>query len=142
MHRFQIQALTAMAAWALGAAAMNAPIARDYLSGICPRGSQDVEAFAATLSKSSQIYFPGSEEFVNASTRWSVLGAPTVSVVIVPGTEKDVVETVRLPELVALALFLLSELTAGRLRSNSRTNSTSLSLPSMAYTAQRPRWAR
>jgi hypothetical protein len=45
------------------------------------------------LSRSAMLYFPGSSGFMNATTRWSALAEPKVNVVVVPGTETDVVET-------------------------------------------------
>lgn len=75
---------------------------RNVLSGICPRdlsaaSDAEIESFGKKLSADTKIYFPGSDEFVKASTRWSNLEVPTVSIVIVPATEEDVAETVSCP---------------------------------------------
>ena len=90
MHHIAISAITAVAAWAAGSAARPA---------ICPRGTEWVEdvqnELAPKLSDGAEIYLPGSGEFDEASTRWSVLEQPEVNVVVVPGNAEDVAETVR-----------------------------------------------
>lgn len=72
---------------------------RNSINGICPRGGDlagDVEGeLIGNLSDAAKVYLPGSDEFDTASTRWSVLEAPKVNVVVVPGTADDVAETVR-----------------------------------------------
>ena len=42
------------------------------------------------LSKGSQIYFPGSESFVNATSRWNTYGQPNFAVVVEPMNADDV----------------------------------------------------
>ena len=49
-----------------------------------------MKPLAAQLSRSAQIYYPGSESFINYTVRWSNLSPPTPNVVIAPGTEGDV----------------------------------------------------
>lgn len=93
MHWFGIELLAAVAGWAATSAGANVPIARNWLRGICPR-AEDVQELGRKLSCRAKIYFPGSDEFDAASARWSALGAPKVNVVVVPGTENDVAETV------------------------------------------------
>ncbi|KAF4996415.1 hypothetical protein FDECE_12451 [Fusarium decemcellulare] len=90
MHWAQLKLLTAIAAWATTAACAATPT--PGLRGNCP---SDISKLGDKLSKSAKIYYPGTDEFDEATTRWSVLGAPRVNVVVVPGTEKDVVETVK-----------------------------------------------
>lgn len=68
-------------------------------SVVCPRSTNDAEAlanFKSKLSAATKIYFPGSEDFTRASKRWSMLETPQVNVVVVPATDKDVAEIVRL----------------------------------------------
>lgn len=96
MRWLKIEAVAALAASAVPAFCWSVPVARD-LRGICPRGDDDLKELGAKLSRTGKIYFPGSTEFEQASTRWSVLETPTVNVVVVPGTENDVVETVGCP---------------------------------------------
>lgn len=55
-----------------------------------PAAGIDVQAIASQLSANAKIYLPGTNEFTTYTTRWSNLEAPTPSVVIAPGTEKDV----------------------------------------------------
>jgi len=49
---------------------------------------------AEKLSKSAQIYLPGSSGFNADVARWSNLSTPVASVVVVPSNEQDIVETV------------------------------------------------
>lgn len=56
----------------------------------------DFNALSQALSSSAKAYYPGSAEFVSASTRWSNLDLPTANIVVSPATENDVVETVSL----------------------------------------------
>lgn len=46
------------------------------------------------LSTESEFYFPGSGEFEDATARWSNYSIPIASIVVVPATEQDVVNTV------------------------------------------------
>ncbi|KAM0345655.1 hypothetical protein ACHAPU_006309 [Fusarium lateritium] len=55
----------------------------------------DYKTFGKELSQTAKVYYPGSDEFNSASTRWSNLELPTVNIVVVPGTEDDVVKTVQ-----------------------------------------------
>jgi hypothetical protein len=89
-------AITAVAAWAIASAGQGVPIARNWVGGVSPRGgcNVDVQQLQQELSATAKMYLPGSEGFIEASTRWSVLDAPTVNVVVVPGTENDVAVTV------------------------------------------------
>lgn len=70
------------------------PAARDLVPGLCPRDIGEAQELQNSLSPGAKVYFPGSPEFNNASTRWSTLSPPTVNVVVVPATEKDVSEIV------------------------------------------------
>ncbi|KAF9871150.1 FAD-dependent oxygenase [Colletotrichum karsti] len=92
MYRLKMEVLTAVAAWAIGSACLNVPVARQFLGGICAR---DTAELGNKLSSTAKIYQPGTAEFTEASIRWSNLNAPTVSLVVVPGTEQDVAETVK-----------------------------------------------
>ncbi|KAE8423995.1 hypothetical protein BDV36DRAFT_303328 [Aspergillus pseudocaelatus] len=94
MLRFKLEAVTALGAWAIASACENVPMSSHWIRGLCPR-SNDVEDLGIKLSPTAKVYCPGSEGFDVASTRWSVLDAPKVNIVVVPGTENDVVETVR-----------------------------------------------
>jgi hypothetical protein len=92
MHLFQLKVFTAVVVWSLTSAGATIPLAGDELAGKCP--ITDVDQLGKKLSKAAKIFFPGSNEFLQASTRWSVLEVPKVNIVVVPGTEKDVAETV------------------------------------------------
>ncbi|KAL0941656.1 FAD-dependent oxygenase [Colletotrichum truncatum] len=91
MYRLKMEVVTAVAAWAITSACLNVPIARQ-VGGICAR---DTAELGDKLSSTAKIYQPGSDEFTAASTRWSNLNAPTVNLVVVPGNEQDVAETVK-----------------------------------------------
>lgn len=91
MRSFKMEVLTAVAAWTLGSASMK--LAPGYNTN-WHRTDASLVALEARLSSSAKIYTNGTAEFEEASSRWSVLDAPKVSIVVVPGTENDVVETV------------------------------------------------
>ncbi|KAF7589612.1 hypothetical protein BBP40_004026 [Aspergillus hancockii] len=89
-----MEVVTALAVWAITSACQNIPSSHNWARGLCPRAN-DVRELGEKLSRTAKVYFPGSDEFEVASTRWSVLGAPKVNIVVVPATENDVVETVK-----------------------------------------------
>ncbi|KAK3933876.1 hypothetical protein QBC46DRAFT_430719 [Diplogelasinospora grovesii] len=78
--------ITAVSTWSLAAGAGT------VLSGTC---KDEYAQLGAKLSSTAAIYCPGTAEFQAGSARWSVLSSPRVNVVIVPGTEGDVFETVQ-----------------------------------------------
>jgi len=61
-----------------------------------PAAGIDVNSLAPYLSATAKIYLPDTKEFATYTTRWSNLQAPTPSIVIAPGTEKDVQKIVSL----------------------------------------------
>lgn len=85
----RLQAVTAVAAWAVTSACQSLPITRNLWSR-----DADYKELSKKLSSAAKVYYPGSDEFEKASTRWSNLELPTVNIVVVPSTENDVVETV------------------------------------------------
>ncbi|KNG82581.1 FAD binding domain-containing protein [Aspergillus nomiae NRRL 13137] len=86
----RMQVATAVAAWAVTSACQSLPITRNLWSR-----DADYKDLSEKLSVSAKVYYPGSDEFEQASIRWSNLEKPTVNIVVVPGTENDVVETVQ-----------------------------------------------
>ncbi|KAH6993264.1 hypothetical protein EDB82DRAFT_170307 [Fusarium venenatum] len=92
MMRFTTMLAAAVTAWATTATCAATPFIRSEISGTC---SEDLGQLGKKLSNSSKIYCPGSPEFEKATTRWSVLDAPKVNIVVVPGTEQDVATTVK-----------------------------------------------
>lgn len=94
MHWLPFQVVALLTAWAIPSTGVATPLARDIHGAKCPEGDPDLTELAKRLSSTGKIYCPGSTEFEEASTRWSILDAPKVNVVVVPGTENDVVETV------------------------------------------------
>ena len=91
MFRLKMEVLMAIAAWAFATASQQIPRSSSWES--------DLKSLSGRLSNTSQVYFPGSSGFTNATTRWSVLDEPEVNVVVVPGTENDVAEIVCLQPL-------------------------------------------
>lgn len=71
---------------------------------------------AAKLSKTALIYSPGTDSFAAAVARWSNSSIPVSNLVVVPGTEADVIEIVSFLE--SVAGFVL---TRGSFRSNLQT---------------------
>lgn len=94
MYHFKMEAALAIAAWAFSSVGQDLPLARSRLPGLHSRGNYDMTDLQAKLSSNAKIYYPNSTEFVDASARWSLLDEPKVNVVVVPGTENDVAETV------------------------------------------------
>lgn len=76
---------------------------RDILSRT-PAAGIDVKSLSPYLSSASKIYLPGSDKFTNYTVRWSNLEPPTPSIVIAPGTEKDVAQIVSTSQQVDFAL--------------------------------------
>lgn len=63
---------------------------------VVTRGSQTVnyEDLKRQLSKSAEIYKPGSDQFDGVVARWSNASVPHASIVVVPNNEQDIVKTV------------------------------------------------
>lgn len=62
--------------------------------GSQPPTQPDYSKLAEQLSSTASIYWPGSEQFNDITLRWSNLSVPIANIVVVPGTEDDVVKTV------------------------------------------------
>ncbi|SPJ74581.1 related to oxidoreductase [Fusarium torulosum] len=90
--RFSIRLLAALTAWSVTVTCAATPAVSSEAAGTCSEG---LSQLGKKLSKSAKIYCPGSAEFEKATTRWSVLEAPKVNIVVVPGTEEDVIKTVK-----------------------------------------------
>lgn len=116
MLRLKLEAVTALGAWVIASACETVPMSSHWIRGLCPRSS-DVKDLGIKLSPTAKVYCPGSEDFDVASTRWSVLDAPKVNIVVVPGTENDVVETVHF-------LFLITPSSSRWARKAARLNMT------------------
>jgi hypothetical protein len=94
MHWIRLIAATVLSVPGVAAAAavVEEHAVSDALTGKCPITGLD--QLVKKLSKDAQVFFPGSAEFVLATTRWSSLDLPNISIVVVPDTENDVAETV------------------------------------------------
>ncbi|KAH8678502.1 putative FAD-dependent oxygenase [Xylariales sp. PMI_506] len=60
-----------------------------------PTAASSAADLRKLLSNATEIFLPGSDEFIAASARWSVLDEPTPNIVVVPALEDDVVKTVQ-----------------------------------------------
>jgi hypothetical protein len=96
MHYRQLK-LAALSAWAAAVACrdVSAPGLEARSDSPAGRGVNYTQ-LATKLSRNAQIYLPGSDAFDAAVARWSNLSTPLANVVVVPSTEHDIVETVRL----------------------------------------------
>lgn len=75
--------LTLLAAGVLGDCSSSADAAAAFASELGP-----------LLSPGATISFPGSDEFSNATVRWSNYGSPSFSVAVSVATESDVQQAV------------------------------------------------
>jgi hypothetical protein len=91
MHWFQLKVFAAVATWSLTSAGATIPHAGNELAGKCP--ISDLDELVKELSKTAKLFFPGSDDFLQATLRWSSLDVPKVNIVVVSGTEKDVAVT-------------------------------------------------
>jgi hypothetical protein len=89
MHHFSVRFATLLA---LVTAAVSGLQIRADDTADCV----DYSELAHKLSGTAQIYVSGTETFDDLVERWSNLSTPVANVVVVPGNENDVVETVRL----------------------------------------------
>lgn len=94
MVHLKMEVTMAMVTWAFASACQNTPVARNRLDGLHSQGNYDMNELRDRLSSTAQIWFSNSTQFENATLRWSLLREPKVNVVVVPGTENDVAETV------------------------------------------------
>jgi len=95
MHYRQLK-LAALLVWAVAVACRDVSAPSLEARGDYPAGSVNYTQLAEKLSRTAQIYLPGSDAFDAAVARWSNLSTPVANVVVVPSTEHDIVETVRL----------------------------------------------
>ena len=57
----------------------------------------ELDDFASSLSELAEVYYPGSEEFANATIRWGAGQTPHYDMIVKVATEEDVQEAVREP---------------------------------------------
>jgi len=95
MHHHQLK-LAALLAWTAAVACQDLSAPGHEASWDCPAGGVNYTQLAKKLSRTAEIYLPGSEAFDATVARWSNLSTPVANVVVVPSTEHDIVETVRL----------------------------------------------
>lgn len=96
LRRLQMEVLVAVGAWALSSVCQSLPDSGTR-SLLCNRGILDLDLspLVPKLSATASVIYPNdTAAFDLATSRWSSYETPTVSVVVVPGTENDVAETV------------------------------------------------
>lgn len=86
--------LAALVTWAAVAAGRDISFSGLGARGGGSSGNVDFTQLARNLSPTAHIYLPGSDGFNSLVARWSNLSIPVANVVVVPGTENDVVQTV------------------------------------------------
>jgi FAD/FMN-containing dehydrogenase len=93
-----MEVLAAVAAWAACALCRSLPADTTnqcaILGQLCPAQGVD-DALKRRLSPRARIYYPGTSEFNQSTTRWSTRDAPLITITVEPATENDVVETVQ-----------------------------------------------
>lgn len=101
--RFHVLKLAALFAWAAAVDSSAVEARGSYGQGPSTTPSRaEYSQLAHKLSKNAQIYVPGSDSFENSVARWSNASTPVANVVVVPSTEKDVVEIVRFPSVLSI----------------------------------------
>lgn len=74
--------------WALGA------IASTFLGTSTLTARFATGKFTQSLDPSAEVYYPGSEGFINASLRWSAAQTPQYDLIVKVASEGDVQKTV------------------------------------------------
>jgi hypothetical protein len=93
-----MEIFAAAAAWAACALCGSLPANTTNLCANVGQfcSQQDVgSGLTRRLSRGARIYYPGTTEFNQSTTRWSTLDAPFITITVEPATENDVVETVK-----------------------------------------------
>lgn len=91
--RIRMEVIVAVAAWALNSVAGYLPLqAGTFERSVSSNITADL---SARLSSGARIYYPGSENFADATARWSSYEAPNFTIAVEVATENDVVETVK-----------------------------------------------
>lgn len=90
--------MTALIPWALTA------ISSGLLGALPSTASSNHSQFVAALDVKAEVYYPGSEQFINASARWSAAQIPQYDMIVKVATEEDVQKTVRSTSLLQLQM--------------------------------------
>lgn len=80
-------------AWVWASTCPYLPLTHPWLESLCI-WTMDFGDLETHLSPLAKVHFPNSSEFPVLTARWSTLNVPNPNVVVVPGTEDDVAETV------------------------------------------------
>ncbi|TGJ83285.1 hypothetical protein E0Z10_g5504 [Xylaria hypoxylon] len=87
-----MEVVAAVLAWSISAVCQNNAAAQ-WLSPLCTRNNS--AALANRLSSGALIYSPGSDGFIQATSRWSAYETPGIDLVVVPSVEDDVAQTIK-----------------------------------------------
>ena len=63
-------------------------------TSLAPNVSNIQRDLGPLLSEGATLYFPGSSQFANTTSRWSAYAEPQIAVVVEPAMAKDVATTV------------------------------------------------
>lgn len=63
-------------------------------TSLAPNSSRIQKDLGPLLSKGASLYFPGTSQFDNATSRWSAYAEPQIAVVVEPANANDVATTV------------------------------------------------
>ncbi|KAI0551677.1 putative FAD-dependent oxygenase [Xylaria curta] len=88
----KMEAAIAVFIWSLSALCQDSH-ATQWFAPIDPLNA--TAELASRLSANAQIYFPGSDGFAEATSRWSSFETPGINLVVVPSVEHDVAVTVK-----------------------------------------------
>ena len=93
--RWALSALGAASQFTLKSIPSTASCPAQYsLNTRWPNQTAVQQELGAHLSKNASIYFPDDPQFAESTMRWSAAASPDFKIVVVPGTEHDVAETV------------------------------------------------
>ncbi|KAJ0120562.1 hypothetical protein J7T55_015291 [Diaporthe amygdali] len=98
LRRLKMEVLVAVGAWALSSVCGTLSHDSRMSSLLCPQGLPyyDLSPLEPLLSATASVIYPNeTTAFDLATARWSSYETPTISVVVVPGTESDVAEIVK-----------------------------------------------
>ena len=75
-------------------------------TSLTPNTSTIQNQLGPLLSSGATLYFPGTPQFENATSRWSAYAEPNVAIVVEPAADQDVATTVLLSLHIQLTLSI------------------------------------
>ncbi|POS69298.1 hypothetical protein DHEL01_v212307 [Diaporthe helianthi] len=98
LRRLHMKVLIAVGTWTLSSVCQSLPQGSGVRGVLCNQRPLDFDLspLVPRLSPTARVIYPNdTAAFDVATSRWSSYETPTISVVVVPGTEDDVAETVK-----------------------------------------------